>query len=243
VTNTPVAEPAATQPPYDGLWYQVKPGIEYALMQGRVNMREELLLVTRLDPARISVRVLYEPDAPKTAREWQTQSGADLIVNGGFFDDQNRATGLVIADGQPFGRSYRGFGGMFAWRDAAPELWWLRDAPYRADEAIAQAVQGFPMLVVDGQPVEGMSDNGERNRRSFVALDQQGRVLLGVTQMAQWSLTDLAQFLAQSPDLGVSRALNLDGGASSGLWMGGNYDGVSMNSFDPVPSVIAVSAR
>jgi hypothetical protein len=56
-------------------------------------------------------------------------------------------------------------------------------------------------------------------------------------------LTDLAQFLAQSPELAVDRALNLDGGASSGLWMGGNFAGVSTNSFDPVPSVIAVNSR
>ena len=77
-----------------------------------------------------------------------------------------------------------------------------------------------------------------------VVADLHGRrLLLGVTQMAQWSLTDLADFLAASPALNVSRALNLDGGASSGLWMGGSFSGVSMNSFEPVPSVIAVTAR
>jgi uncharacterized protein YigE (DUF2233 family) len=101
-------------------------------------------------------------------------------------------------------------------------------------------MQSFPMLVVDGQRVEGMTDNGERNRRSFVALDQNGQLLLGMTQMAQWTLTDLADFLASSPHLNVWRALNLDGGASSGLWMSGAFGDVSMNSIEPLPAVLAV---
>jgi hypothetical protein len=56
-------------------------------------------------------------------------------------------------------------------------------------------------------------------------------------------LTDLADFLAGAESLDVVSALNLDGGASSGLWMAGALDGVSMNSFDPVPAVIAVTPK
>lgn len=229
---------------YDDAWKPAMPGVEYMLAQAKVNAREEWLLMARLDPTQVTFRTHYDPRQPKTAREWQAQTQAGLVINGGFFDDKNQVTGLIVADGELSGHSYRGFGGMFSvGQDGTPALRWLRDQPYRAGEDIVQAVQGFPMLVVNGERIEPMDDNGERNRRSFVAVDAQGRVLLGVTQMAQWTLTDLADYLANAESLDVVSALNLDGGASSGLWLAGGLDGVSMNSFDPVPAVISVTAK
>ncbi|MCS6846949.1 MAG: phosphodiester glycosidase family protein [Anaerolineae bacterium] len=241
VTNTPV--PTATPLAYDGRWRTLAPAIELMLLQGRSNGADELLMVARVDLRRAALRVLYDPQTPRTLRDWQLAAGADLVINGGFFDEANRATGLLIADGRAFGRSYRGFGGMFALREGKPSLQWLRTHPYRFDPAIEQAVQSFPMLVVDAQRVEGISDNGQRNRRSFIALDREGYVLLGVTQMAQWTLTDLAGFLAASPELRVVDALNLDGGGSSGLWVDSSLSGFSMNSFEPVPSAIAIFSQ
>lgn len=240
VTNTPPATAPVTAVSYDGVWRPIKPGLEYMVLQGRVNGFDEWLVVSRVDPARLTVRVLYEPQAARTAREWQRATGAEVVINGGFFDESNRATGLLISDGRVFGRSYRGFGGMFSLRAGVPLLQWLRTHPYQPDPAIDQAIQSFPMLVVDAQRVEGIADNGQRNRRSFVALDGEGRVVLGVTQMAQWTLTDLADFLSAAPALNVVHALNLDGGGSSGLWLGGDAGDSSMDSFEPVPSVIAV---
>jgi uncharacterized protein YigE (DUF2233 family) len=229
---------------YDGAWKPAMTGVEYMLAEISVNERKEWVLMARVDPSQVNMRVHYDPSQPKSAREWQQLTQAGLIINGGFFNDKNQVTGLIIADGESSGRTYRGFGGMFSvGQDGAPALQWLREQPFRANENIAQAVQGFPMLVVNGERVSPMDDNGERNRRSFVAIDEQGRVLLGVTQMAQWSLTDLADYLANTESLSVVSALNLDGGASSGLWMAGPFDGVSMNSFDPVPAVIAVTPR
>ncbi|MFC1464570.1 MAG: phosphodiester glycosidase family protein [Candidatus Brachytrichaceae bacterium NZ_4S206] len=241
VTNTPA--PTATLPAYDGRWRTLTPAIALVLLQGRSNGADELLMVARVDLRRAALRVLYDPQTPRTIRDWQLAAGADLVINGGFFDEANRVTGLLIADGQAFGRSYRGFGGMFSLRDGKPRLQWLRTHPYRFDPAVEQAVQSFPMLVVDGQRVDGLSDNGQRNRRSFIALDREGSVLLGVTQMAQWTLTDLADFLATSSELRVAHALNLDGGGSSGLWLAGALDVGSMNSFEPVPAVIAIFSR
>lgn len=241
VTHTP--PPTATPPRYDGQWRVLTPAIALMLLQGRSNDAGELLMVARVDARRAALRVLYDPQTPRTTRDWQLLAGADLVINGGFFDASNRATGLLISDGQVFGRSYRGFGGMFSVRDGKPRLQWLRTHPYRADPAIEQAVQSFPMLVVDGQRVDAINDNGQRNRRSFIALDQEGYVLLGVTQMAQWTLTDLADFLAASPELRVAHALNLDGGGSSGLWLEEALSGTSMNSFEAVPAVIAVFSR
>ncbi len=241
VTNTPAA--TATPPTYDGRWRALTPAIELLLLRGHSNGFDELLIAARVDWRRATLRVLYDPQTPRAVRDWQRATGAALVINGGFFDEANRATGLLIADGRAFGRSYRGFGGMFALRDGKPSVQWLRTHPYRFDPAIQQAVQSFPMLVVDGRRVTGIGDDGQRHRRSFVALDRDGYVLLGVTQMLQWTLTDLADFLAASPELRVAHALNLDGGGSSGLWLDEALGGLSMNSFEPVPAVIAIFSQ
>lgn len=241
VTNTPAA--TATPPTYDGRWRTLTPAIELLLLRGHSNGFDELLIAARVDWRRATLRVFYDPQMPRAMRDWQRATGAALVINGGFFDEANRATGLLIADGRAFGRSYRGFGGMFALRDGKPSVQWLRTHPYRFDPAIQQAVQSFPMLVVDGQRVAGIGDDGQRHRRSFVALDRDSYVLLGVTQMMQWTLKDLADFLAASPELRVAHALNLDGGGSSGLWLDEALGGLSMNSFEPVPAVIAIFSR
>src|SRR5205085_1834423 len=116
----------------------------------------------------------------------------------GYYDENNLATALTIVEGISSGSSYRGFGGMFAVRNDVPTLQWLRAEPYQPDPLIEYALQGSPMLVNAGRMVQGISDNGAHSRRSFVAIDAQGRVLLGVCQYAQWTLTDLARFLAAS---------------------------------------------
>jgi len=167
---------------------------------------------------------------------------ADLVINGGYYSPENQALGLLIMNKQLFGQSYRGFGGMFAVRNRKLSLQWLKTQPYRADAAIDFALQCFPMLVTHGRVVEGIQDNGEQNRRSFVALDRSGRILFGVTQAAQWTLTDLAQYLQQASQFEIVEALNLDGGASTGLWIRGMDDARLTDSFDEVPAVITVKS-
>lgn len=227
---------------YDSRWHELAPGLEIVAVQARVGEREELLLMARVDPARQPLAVRYDPVAPKTVREWFDASGAALVINAGYFLEDRRTAALLIVDGAVHGRTYKGFGGMFALRGAQPALWWLRRRAYVPDPAITQAVQSVPMLVDGGAVVPGIPENGARNRRSFVALDEQERVLLGVSQTAAWTLTDLATYLANEPTLGVRTALNLDGGASSGMWVRGALDGVLTNSLDAVPSVIVVGA-
>jgi uncharacterized protein YigE (DUF2233 family) len=243
-------DPATTVTPdplalYDGEWKTIKPGLEYMALRGRVlsgaDQVEELLLIARVDPKRIQLQVRYTPDAPQRVRTWLEVTQADLVINGGFFDEQNAATALVIVDGVATGKSYSGFGGLFALRDdtpSTPTLQWLKAKPYTPDPRITYALQGSPMLVHNGGMVQGISDNGARSRRSFVAIDTQGRVLFGIGQYAQWTLTDLARYLAEVDALQIQNALNLDGGGSTGLWIRGTPESLLTDSFDGVPMVV-----
>ena len=206
----------------------------------------EALIVARVDPKKVDVRVRYAPKRPMSVRDWLSETGADVVVNAGYFTQENVATGLLISDGAVSGQTYRGFGGLFSVRAGPPQaigLQWLKEQPYVADRRMTQAVESFPMLVQGGKVVPGINDDGRRNRRTFVALDKSGRLLLGVSRLASLTLSDLAAALAAAPALSVDAALNLDGGASSGLWARSPGDALSIESFDTVPAVITVSAR
>jgi hypothetical protein len=248
-TSNPTTSPSANAQTsllsldlYDSQWKPIKPGIEHMARRGRVMSNgepaDELLSIARIDPAQVQLRVQYAPTSPQHVRKWLEATQADVVINGGFFDDQNIATALVVVNGATTGKSYSGFGGLFALRGNAPSLQWLKTQPYRPDPRITYALQGSPMLVYNANKVPGISDNGARNRRSFVAMDTQGRVLLGICQYAQWTLTDLAQYLADAKDLEIQHAVNLDGGGSTGLWLRGGPEGVLTDSFDKVPLVI-----
>jgi hypothetical protein len=224
---------------YDGQWKQIQPGIEQMNVRGRVGQVDELLALVRLDVSRVTLKVLYDPGNPKYVRDWVHFTNAAVVINGGFFDEAKRATALVIVDGVAAGKSYSGFGGMFTLRGNAPSMQWLKTKPYRPDPSIDFALQSFPMLVLNGKTTGSIQDNGMRNRRSFVGIDAQGRVILGVCQFAQWSLTELAQYLDANAELQLVHALNLDGGESTGLWVRGALDATLTDSIDSVPQVIA----
>jgi len=70
--------------------------------------------------------------------------------------------------------------------------------------------------------VRGLSAS-DPNRRTFIATDWRGHWVLGAT-LSPLSLADLAECLASPGALTpwrVDRALNLDGGSSTGFFFGG----------------------
>ena len=91
---------------------------------------------------------------------------------------------------------------------------------------------GFPADADDGRPA----------RRTVVAQDYQGRILIIVAPRGYLSLHELARFLAES-DLDLDVALNLDGGYSTGLWLQADGLIVNIDSLVPVPSVVSVDWR
>jgi hypothetical protein len=239
--STPTVSPVPPPAPTPGLaWRALRPGIELA--QGNVEMGGSVdwLTLVRIAPAQAVFRVRYAPGAPLRVRAWQAATGSRIVINAGFFTADHTATGLLIADGQVHGRSYTGFGGMFSVRDGQPALRWLATQPYRPDQRITQAVQSFPMLAHDGGAISSIPEDGSRNRRSFIAVDRQARVVMGVTTAPIWTLTGLAAYLVEQSGLDLSEALNLDGGASSGLWIAEVPEISLVDSIDGVPAVITV---
>lgn len=229
----------------DSGWIVAASGIEvrtFVIDEGATDTSVPVYAV-RLDPATIRLRIRYDPDAPQLLRTWFVAHRPLVAVNGGFFTAENRATALIVSDGTVYGTSYAGFGGMLA---VAPDgrIWIqaLRDEPYDPDIPLDQAIQSFPMLIYPGGVVASINDNGQRARRTVVAMDRAGRILLIVCPTSAFSLQELATWLASS-DLEIDRALNLDGGSSSGIFVSAGTVRWQIDSFAALPSILLIEAR
>jgi uncharacterized protein YigE (DUF2233 family) len=244
-----ISAPATTQPGLvrapDSGWQAGRLGVELRHMQAvaapdRVAVP---LVIVRLDREYVRLRVAYAPDRPRGLRSWFAEHRPLVAINGSFFTPEYQATTLLISDGSASGESYAGFGGMLAVTpDGAVSLRALRDQPYDPAELIEQALQSFPMLVFPGGEPAVIEDDGRRARRSVVALDRAGRLLLLVSPTSDFTLRSLADWLSRS-DLDVERALNLDGGSSTGLYLSDGALQEAIDSFGPLPIVLLVEAK
>jgi hypothetical protein len=234
VTAIP-SSPAPTAIPADTGWIQASPGLERRQLEAPLaGWPAENVVVFRLDPARFNLRVLYTPGFPSFVSAWDRE--ARLVFNGGFFDENDAALGLLVSDARVYGQSYEGFGGMLAVNTLGQ--WSLRSLaaePVQPQEAFAQAVQCFPLLLrPDGQIYT--DEDGQRARRTAVAWDRQDRLLIIIAPTGGFTLASLAAWLRDS-DLDLTLALNLDGGGSTGYYAGPRDQ---VDSLTPVPAVIAL---
>ncbi|MGC9393818.1 MAG: phosphodiester glycosidase family protein [Anaerolineae bacterium] len=241
-TPTPTIPPTPTPLPEDTGWQNLQPGIEVRSLNVAVGPNVERVTIARLDPTAVVFRVLYAPGAPALVSAWAQQTGALLTVNAGYFTEEQTVTGLTISNRAIFGTPYGDYAGMFAVTEVGEvSVRWLRTWPYDPYESLREAVQCFPVLVkpggVMGFPADG--DDGRAARRTVVAQDRDGRILLMIAPRGFFSLHALATWLADS-DLDVDTALNLDGGTSSGLWI---PQVAQIDSLAAVPVVIAVMSR
>ncbi len=198
------------------------------------------LVAVRLDATQYAFKVHYRPGQPLTLSEWQTLlPDAALIINANFFHPDNTVVGMVITDEGAFGQTFVNRGGMFSVQNGLPVLQSLINAPYDG-RWLDYAVQGFPSLIVNSA-ASGLTPNDNRaSRRTLIAIDAQGNIVIIATPIYGPGLYDLSQYLAAS-DLQLTYAVNLDGGSSTMMLIAPiNYQ---ISSLTPVPTVLAVYKR
>ncbi|UCG23569.1 MAG: phosphodiester glycosidase family protein [Chloroflexota bacterium] len=244
-TASPAAQatitPAATEFPDLG-WQPLRQGLERQwvnLLTSEGGVRENLYVV-RIDPAMYDFDVGYKPGAPQRLMDWQSETDALVVVNGGFFTAEGEATGLIIVDGLATGTSYAGFGGMLAVNGAGPILRSLRQQPYDPNEPLHAALQSFPLLVAPDGQIGYPQEDGLADRRTVIGQDRQGRILLILATSGTMTLHEMSRYLVES-DLDLSIALNLDGGASTGILLAEPPEGVA--PFSLLPIVITVHPK
>jgi len=203
-------------------WSLLAPGFERRLIRiyDDQNQPVESLYLWRLDQNYFRIDVTYD-ESPKSLETWQKETNAALVLNGGYFSIENERyfpNGLTIVNGEAFGSSFDGFGGMLAIKEDAAELRWLVEQPYSAYEPLQAALQSFPILVRPGGEL-GFGAEREDNvsaRRTVIAQDKDGRIIFIVAPQGYFTLHQLSVYLTES-DLNLDIAVNLDGGGSTGI--------------------------
>jgi uncharacterized protein YigE (DUF2233 family) len=231
---------------HDTGWQALEPGVELRrlLVARPGSPRLAPVHIVRLEQQAVAFQVGYRPGAPRAFARWCDDAGLVAAINGGFFDADYRSTALVVHDGQTSGSSYQEQGGMFAvdvWGNVS--LRYLPTIPYNPNEPLREAMQGWPMLIAPGGALAySTADDGELARRSVIAMDRAGRVLLLAFPGSDFSLRGLAEWLHAS-DLDLNAALNLDGGSSTALCIRSGDVRERLDPFVPLPMVLRVYRR
>ncbi len=226
---TPTVIPIIPTPPTDSGWVPLQTGLDRRTINlyTAEGALKDSLYVLRVNPVQFRFDVGYSPGEPKTLRQWQAETDALIVLNGGYFTPEYLATGLTIVDGVASGTTYT-FGGMFWTENGAPHLQPLAIEPYRPNQPIEDGLQAFPMLVIDGE-ASFVRESADRARRTAIGIDINGNVILIVTARSYFTLPEFSSYLAQS-DLNFIHALNLDGGTSSGVLL--------TNPIEEVPALV-----
>ena len=151
------------------------------------------------------------------------RAGCIAGVNGGFFHPGYRPLGLMISGGQRVGRfeSTKLLSGVVYSDDRGVHL--VRRAGFREHPGIGALLQTGPYLVEHGRAVRGLS-TARPARRTFIATDWRRHWVIGATT-TRVTLAELADALAAPGALTswrTDRAINLDGGSSTGFFVGGD---------------------
>ena len=147
VTSHP--QPVAT-PVSD--WKTIENGLEWRTLRPKGDELSQLV-VLRIDPqrtfdfARSTGKV-----TPEASPDWrELEPGASVIINANFFDQASRVLGAVVSDGIAYGNAYQERGGTFFVRSGEPTVIGYRSGVLQIDQTLEQAIQGFPLLVYQGE--------------------------------------------------------------------------------------------
>lgn len=245
VGNLPTVTPSGQSNSQLNTWYSTATGVAVRYEDWKDPAGDEdTITIVRFDLHYVNLSVAYQPAHPLLMGDWMSKEKATAIINGGYFDAQNNAEALVVANGQASGTSYNGYGGMLSVNTQGQVgLRALSQQPYDPNsDQLQQATQSAPMLIFPGGKRAQFAANAASSRRSAVAMDKQGHLLFISSPDMAFSLDEFADLLVAS-DLSINVALNLDGGASTGLYVNAGTQHVAIDSYAPLPIVVIVREK
>ena len=195
-------------------WRDLAVGFEVSELPVLASGREvDRILLARIDPANFRFEIRSGATGNKGLDDWMTELGAILIINGSYYSRRGTPDTPLLSDGRQLGPvNYEARHGAFVAtsttagiRDLAAESW------QAAFIGAKNAMVSYPLLVAADGSTRAKSDYRLLANRSFVGQDHKGRILLGTTTDAFFSLDRFGTFLRDS-QLDLATVLNLDGG-------------------------------
>ncbi len=220
-------------------WEVIDEGLSWQTLTPDNNSFAQMA-VLRVDPTLYQFRAVYQAGNPAYLSDWQANlPDAIALINANFFDTNNNALGIIISDSIRSGSPFRNTGGTFIVENGIPSIRSNQPHPYESN-MIEQAIEGFPMLVENNQSIYFNNRQTQPTRRTLIAQDSDGHILIFATPFLGLSLAELSIYLPTS-GLNIVTALNLDGGGST--MMSIRPIDYNISAFDPVPAVLAIYPR
>lgn len=195
-------------------------GLEFMRVRGAVNGARVELHAVRFSAKAHTFAVMDDPAKSFDVATAAQKRGALAAVNGGYFHPDRTPLGLVVRQGVPLHALERAglLSGLVVVTRERIAL--LRVGEFKSSSTPREALQAGPFLVDGGKAVTGL--NAERRaERTFIFTQGPDRFGLGICDSV--TLAEMGAILA-APDVlpggKITRALNLDGGSSTGLWVG-----------------------
>lgn len=186
------------------------------------------------------LRVIDQEDGPGTtftdAAHAGTSRSALAAINAGFFTPEGEPLGLLVAAGKSAGswNSATSIGSAI-WHEShsgTSRISRRNETNPATAKQMRETLQSGPMLVDRGLAVSGL-ESDKTSARCFIAWDGGTRWFIGRTSPCP--LNSLAATLASGKHCGwtIHRAMNLDGGRSSDLWISSSVSGGPLTSRPP----------
>ncbi len=206
-------QPIVPTPTVSALHWETRaPGLETADLVFQVGGKVvDRMALVRLDPLFYQFSVHYDPTGTRTAEDWQREFGAAVVVNGSYFDHDFVPLTPLRTSGHPAGpTAYDSTHGAFVANGHDVNILDLRDRDVlKAIGQFPEAMVSYPFLLDPNGTNRAIESKTWLASRNFVALDGDGRVVMGTTETGFFTLHRLGKFLKDEP-LDLRVALNLD---------------------------------
>jgi hypothetical protein len=209
-------------------WSEIAPGFDVAELPVIAEGYEvDRFMLARIDSHQFKLTVRNAPSGDKRLDDWMADLGAALVVNGSFYTNIGAPETPVVSNGAALGPTtydskhgaFVSVGGVASIRDLQHDDW------HQALQGADDGMVSYPLLIAsDGSTSRAPKGSKWLANRSFLGQDSAGRIIIGTTTDAFFSLDRLAEFLKQAP-LDLTIALNLDGGPVA-------CQGIRLNGFE-----------
>ncbi|HEX8310368.1 MAG TPA: phosphodiester glycosidase family protein [Chthoniobacteraceae bacterium] len=196
-------------------------GLDFVRSTARTDGQTVDIHRVSFDPKQHTFAVMDNPEGAFSLATAAEKRGALAAVNGGYFHADRTPLGLVVRQGKTLHGFERAklLSGIVSVRDRKVSI--QRAVGFKSG-GVQEALQAGPFLVENGQPISGLN-NTRSAARTVVFTDSVGRAGFLITNRG--TLAETATLLATPGVLGsakISRALNLDGGSSTAMWVRGD---------------------
>jgi len=221
-------------------WQQIHEKVFYREFAVLSNEKAIELIVYKFDSADFTANLAH--DQPQRLAQWAEELQPNLLINGGFFNENNEPTGWVVVNGEVKGTNQYSpdLSGILLIEEGKADLIDSLEATSTVLTPTTSILQSFPVLIhKGGKP--GITENSDKiARRTVLAKNLQDEFLVIIVDQTPVSLFDLMQGL-QNSDLSIDLALNLDGGPSTGLIAQIADHSKSIIPLTPLPQVVSFS--